>query len=316
MQHTELLETAYPHQVTLYFNVASFVLAVADALQCFPSEVEYIWRARWNMGKVLYLWARYFMIFDFGISFTYSMAPALTPSDCRGLFAALSMLLITGVAAAEGIMYLRLHALAGRGRYFATFLVLLFVSAHSIVYIADAKFIETLRYVPSPFPHIISCLAVQGTNKFFSAVFITMITSELIILSLTLWIWYTQHRDSMSPLMATFYRDGLIYFVLLSAVSAGNIICNLVAKLQYIYLLSIPQRIFHSILATRMVLHLRKVASVETYDTFEEVPFPTIDYSMDPDLEAAQTNADFAIQSAGYPAPVCLTEIVGSGRTT
>ncbi|KAF6764652.1 hypothetical protein DFP72DRAFT_319181 [Ephemerocybe angulata] len=143
-----------------------------------------------------------------------------------------------------------------------------------------------------------------------------MITSELIILSLTLWIWYTQHRDSMSPLMSTFYRDGLIYFVLLSAVSAGNIICNLVAKLQYIYLLSIPQRIFHSILATRMVLHLRKVASVNTYDTFEEVPFPTIDYSTDPDLEAAQTNADFAIQSAGYPAPVCLTEIVGSGRTT
>ncbi|RXW13475.1 hypothetical protein EST38_g12379 [Candolleomyces aberdarensis] len=67
--------------------------------------------------------------------------------------------------------------------------------------------------------------------------FALILTSELIILAITLWIGYRNYAGSKSRLVLMFYRDGLGYFVCITA--AGNIICNLAAPPGYTYLLAL-----------------------------------------------------------------------------
>ncbi|KAF5324624.1 hypothetical protein D9611_004146 [Ephemerocybe angulata] len=45
------------------------------------------------------------------------------------------------------------------------------------------------------------------------------ITGTVIAELITIWIGVTKYRQSNSPLLSTFYRDGLFYFVLLGVLN-------------------------------------------------------------------------------------------------
>ncbi|KAF5317637.1 hypothetical protein D9611_014969 [Ephemerocybe angulata] len=121
-------------------------------------------------------------------------------------------------------------------------------------------------------------LSTPDINHLCFAVCICRKSRIRLILIMTFWLCFAKHQSTKSPLVATFYKDGLFYFLLLSAVSTGNIICNLVAPLPYIYLLAIPQMVLHSALSTRMVLHIRKLGN-GVYDTKGEIPLTSLDLS-------------------------------------
>lgn len=186
-------------------------------------------------------------------------------------------MVVVVVTVSEAILFLRVYALGGRSRAIGIFLAILYLGIHSAVFASLAKFILSIEYGASPLP-IISCFPIKSNNKLLSIVFILLLVSELVILIMTFWLCFAKHQSTKSPLVATFYKDGLFYFLLLSAVSTGNIICNLVAPLPYIYLLAIPQMVLHSALSTRMVLHIRKLGN-GVYDTKGEIPLTSLDLS-------------------------------------
>ncbi|KAJ3532997.1 hypothetical protein NMY22_g7520 [Coprinellus aureogranulatus] len=126
-------------------------------------------------------------------------------------------------------------------------------------YIFLAKFIYSLEYGPSPAPTILGCLPIKGNANHLSVLYILIVASELSILAITVLILLLKYKRSRSRLVTIFYRDGLIYFLIITALSVGNIICNFVAPQGYSYLLAHPQLVLHSIMSTRMVLHMRKV---------------------------------------------------------
>ncbi|KAF5324663.1 hypothetical protein D9611_004169 [Ephemerocybe angulata] len=252
----QFIEVGKAQQSERFLFVACLTLVTSDALHCFPKEVRMgshvphtsadsdeqqvalIWKSNWNLGKVLFLLSRYLVFVDVGVSIYYNLSPVLTIPQCQKSFAAGSSLTVVGVTIAEAILFLRVYALGGRGRAWGLGLGALYVAIHSAVFGALIKFITSIKYAPSPIPSVIACLPVEAENKMLSVVFILILTSELVILFLTFWLCFTDHKESKSPLILTFTRDGLFYFLLLSAVSTGNIICNLVAPPAYIYLLS------------------------------------------------------------------------------
>ncbi|KAF6758757.1 hypothetical protein DFP72DRAFT_1064856 [Ephemerocybe angulata] len=234
----QFIEVGKAQQTERFLFVACLTLVTSDALHCFPKEVSLIWASKWNLGKVLFLLSRYLVFVDVGVSIYYNLSPVLTIPQCQKSFAAGSSLTVIGVTIAEAILFLRVYALGGRNRAWGIGLGALYVAIHSAALGALIKFITSIKYAPSPIPSVIACLPVEAENKMLSVVFILILISELVILFLTFWLCFTDHKESKSPLILTFTRDGLFYFLLLSAVSTGNIICNLVAPPAYIYLLS------------------------------------------------------------------------------
>ncbi|KAF6758728.1 hypothetical protein DFP72DRAFT_888061 [Ephemerocybe angulata] len=274
----KLIEAGYQQQNVKYAFVASLAFVLADAIHCFPLEVKLIWGSKWNMGKVLYLLSRYLVFVTITIPEVYNLSSNLSVEQCRLTFASGSVMVVVVVTVSEAILFLRVYALGGRSRAIGMFLAILYLGIHSAVFASLAKFILSIEYGASPLPAIISCFPIKSNNKLLSIVFILLLVSELVILIMTFWLCFAKHQSTKSPLVATFYKDGLFYFLLLSAVSTGNIICNLVAPLPYIYLLAIPQMVLHSALSTRMVLHIRKLGN-GVYDTKGEIPLTSLDLS-------------------------------------
>ncbi|KAF6758684.1 hypothetical protein DFP72DRAFT_1043690 [Ephemerocybe angulata] len=228
-------------QLSLKFSlVACATFAIAECLHCLPLEVSLIWGAKWNLGKGLYLLSRYLTFVELlCLAPLYTLSQGLTVQVCQPLFAAGATITVIEVTIAEAILFLRVYALSGRDRRLGAFLLALYLGVHGAIYAAIYKFLNSLVYIPSPFPAIITCLPIEGNNKMLSNVFILLLSSELVILLITFWLCFIRHKATNSPLVATFSRDGLYYFLLLSAVSTGNIICNLVAPIGYIYLLTL-----------------------------------------------------------------------------
>ncbi|RXW14083.1 hypothetical protein EST38_g11772 [Candolleomyces aberdarensis] len=99
--------------------------------------------------------------------------------------------------------------------------------------------IVAFPHAPSPIPALIGCFAIRAHNVLFSIVYALILTSELIILAITFWIGCRNYAGLKSRLVLMFYRDGLGYFVCVTVIAAGNIICNLVAPPGYTYLLAL-----------------------------------------------------------------------------
>lgn len=156
---------------------------------------------------------------------------------------------------------MRLHALAGRGRVVGTLLFLLYLGVHVGVFVTVILYMHSLEYAPSPFPSVVPCYPIRAENEMLRNTYILILCSEIVVMSMTLWICFIRYRAMQSPLLAFFYRDGLGYFWILSLVSAGNIIAHSAAPPGYTYILAIPQCMLHGILSTRMMLHLRKAGS-------------------------------------------------------
>jgi len=84
---------------------------------------------------------------------------------------------------------------------------------------------------------------------------------DLAVLVLTIWKGFTQWRRDASPLVKTLYRDGILYFILLFTISMVNFILFRATTLTVFYdLLLELQRVLHSVLSARIILHARIAA--------------------------------------------------------
>jgi len=87
---------------------------------------------------------------------------------------------------------------------------------------------------------------------------IVILTHETLILMITLWFGYTKHWRMRSPLVATLYQDGVLFYAFIVAISIFNLVVAVSWSAEYIDLLNSLQRILHSVLASRVILDIRE----------------------------------------------------------
>ncbi|KAF7340252.1 hypothetical protein MVEN_01943900 [Mycena venus] len=120
-------------------------------------------------------------------------------------------------------------------------------------------------------------LATTGSERFFS-----------VIMAYTLWLGIKKYGHLRSPLVVTLYRDGITYYVFLFVVSLLNVLIlespvlpkKSLGQLDthVFFFLLMFLRVMHSVLSTRIILHIRKVerenfTSIHALDSESEVQF-------------------------------------------
>jgi len=122
--------------------------------------------------------------------------------------------------------------------------------------------INKLMYIPSPAPIIIPCFLPSVRIRAFVD-FGCLVTMELTILVLTAWKCFRFWKENATgSLIVTFYRDGVLYFVCLFAVSSANVVVFIVGDPEQQGILLELQRVLHSVLSARIILNLRKFVVV------------------------------------------------------
>jgi len=120
-------------------------------------------------------------------------------------------------------------------------------------------FLNSLQYGAPPLPTVVGCHPTQGSDILF-ADFVLLMIHETTVMILTLWVGVRRLRHSRSRLVTTLYKDGIFYFISLFLISAGNIVVLVAGPPEYVDLLNTFQRVLHSILSTRILLHVRQAA--------------------------------------------------------
>ncbi|TEB36330.1 hypothetical protein FA13DRAFT_1246841 [Coprinellus micaceus] len=227
-----IFASATRQKITKYVDVAALALLVVDYLGTLEAEVAYMWPAELSAAKVLFFLSRYLALFDVPLAIYYHTSLGLPVRTCQILFSVETTSLLIGVAFAEAILFLRVYALSGRSKKMMVWLVFQFFGVHVAEFVVYILFLRNLQFGPSPLPTVIGCTPLppksQALNIQLSALFGLILANELAILLMTFTIGLMKYRNLRSPLMRIFYRDGFFYFLILSAVSAGNITVDLV----------------------------------------------------------------------------------------
>ncbi|TDL18905.1 hypothetical protein BD410DRAFT_900545 [Rickenella mellea] len=284
-------------QIVNYVNVASIALVAYDFVITFSDEVRLMWGKKWNTSKIFFFATRYPVFIDGSLNLVLYLFPNLNANLCAPLYKASAWLSYFGIVTAEIILMMRTYAIYGRTRVIAVFLVVLNVGLNIPNIVLLQTSLKSLAFLsPSPFPTLAPCVTSSADRIVFVDFFLLM-TSELVIVILTLWRGFHQWKDNSSPMMKTLVEDGFLYFLFLFAISLANAIVLIAAPLDYSGLLLMVQRGLHAMLSARVLLHIR--------DAFNDYPMsasnpPTLSWAAAPNnVKSMASDIRFASSQSG-----------------
>ncbi|KAJ3545597.1 hypothetical protein NMY22_g2365 [Coprinellus aureogranulatus] len=224
------------------------------------TQIEYIWPARWSPAKVLYLFSRYLVFFDIPFAVHYHTVLGLEPKvwlyDCITRRRGKPFMISTdmpGYVSRRDDTPLATH--------------LAWISMFGV-------FLSGIEFGPSPLPTVLGCVILPPKKRIYSTLLAgahIKPSTRLAIVLMMFIIGLLKYRHLRnSPLITIFYRDGFFYFAVLTAFSIANMIVDIIGpiaariSISHGYASSTPlcQRVIHSILSCRMVLHMKKYAAV------------------------------------------------------
>ncbi|KAH6916240.1 hypothetical protein BKA70DRAFT_1255103 [Coprinopsis sp. MPI-PUGE-AT-0042] len=262
---SELLHQQRLQKATTEANLIAYLFAltviVLEYFENFQGEVVLIWPSKWGLVKFFYFANRLlpFFVLPFGITY-YTIAQSdATPVVCAFIFgtagigAALCMLM------SEVILYLRLYALSGRQRWVKNFIIVNGTLIFVVCIGALSTYMGRSTWGPSQFPGFFGCVGKPNKNALFVVVaYLTILYSGLVTVILCAYFGIRHYWESReSRLVVLFYRDSMLYFVVLAAMSITNLAAVFTLPPRFKFVVAHPQAMMHSVLAARMVLHLR-----------------------------------------------------------
>lgn len=268
MEPQELLQLAQQFRIGIdhsrlvnSFNAASITIMAFDWLLTFGLEYTLVWKAKWNITKILYLLARYLPFIDTSLVMYHQLGFALPEETCRRVFECTAFTFGVGMAIVELIFTLRTWAVWGRGKQFTWALFAAFAAVWSAIIIILGFYVKSLSHEVSPAPHYLGCI-VKSPNGILSVGFIVLMIYDaglLILMAIRAVAAFRSGGDSY--LMRTVYSDGIIYYVYVFVLSLLNVIVITKLSKDFETLLLMLERVVHSTLACRVVLHIRQQAS-------------------------------------------------------
>jgi len=260
------MSSSTPHQIDLqsipiqlYIDVACVTVWGYDHYLTFASEISLIWNAPWTFPKVLYIVSRYWSSVTLIILIYYHFTHDISVAHCLIAQRFVTWSINIGMCSAEIILTIRTWAVWERSRKVAIFLCIFFAAIWIPGFIVMGFWEGTLEYVPVPRQMVRSgCWPqVQSPLYYVSYILIAIFEGVLLIMMSIKGYMAVKSGPLDSHFFQTVYMDGILYYFYLFTLSVINIMINMHAPKDYANLLAVLQQIMHSLLAGRMLLHLR-----------------------------------------------------------
>ncbi|CUA67041.1 hypothetical protein RSOLAG22IIIB_02959 [Rhizoctonia solani] len=238
--------------------IAGFCILIYDHLLTFPQEVELVWKQQRSWVSILFVLNRYITplvlivdIYDKG-----GLANFLPQSFCVNWYFAESAWNLVAFGLIHALVALRVHAIWGRPRWLSITLsvlfVIYFVATATIAFKFQIDYAHTVAYYP------LFRLCFAQVSPYIWACWLPALVFESFVFILTV-IKAVEHskRKVNTPVVHVLYRDGIIYFIVITLCSMFNMMVwllappTLVALSKYFVLCVVPT------MGSRLVLNLR-----------------------------------------------------------
>ncbi|KAJ8585207.1 hypothetical protein M405DRAFT_421028 [Rhizopogon salebrosus TDB-379] len=236
-------------------------VALFDFCITFDSEVRWTWGRKWGFTRIAFVISRYLPLVSVSVMVYYALEATNGRMSNYGLaivYYSDEYIHFLGAFTSEVLLTLRTYAFwECDKRFFIVISVFSMATTAAILAIAG---VYSSKSGDATYWH-----RVFEENKSTSIIYGLLTFYELVLMSLTVYKRFNFYRWDNSPLAATVYRDGVIYMLCIALVSLANCLAGFVLPLSYTTLLSGPQVLAHSALASRILFNLR--ATSELQDT-------------------------------------------------
>ncbi|KAF9232720.1 hypothetical protein BU15DRAFT_67215 [Melanogaster broomeanus] len=240
------------------------------------TQLTFIWGRRdWSIGKAVCVATRYipFVLIPVTLSSTHTCRVlfgylwlisleriskgALGHPDadtCHSLFYAIMIaIVLSGVA-----LLLRIYAMWNKSRLILTVICCTLAASVGPLVVLFILFAPSVTFGVPPLPIVSGCY-MTNANSDLSVCFIFLMCAEAVNTSLMLYRAYRHFRHAPNVLIQSLTRGGVFYCVVMFAMSVTNVLVVYLLPVQYSEVLLVYQGVMHTIVATRMQLHLRKL---------------------------------------------------------
>ncbi|KAG7089158.1 hypothetical protein E1B28_010864 [Marasmius oreades] len=261
-------------------TVCSTTFLVYDMIINLQLEVDHIWMRKWSFLTILYILQRYLPLFDtVGLILHHDFGANLSTHYCALNYKITSWSFMVGVMMSEIVLAFRVWAVWERRLPVAIGLVVFFLASWIPSTFMLSQFDDATEFAILPFPNFRGCFVAGGSQALHLAALVWV-----------LWMVYdagafvlilipgvaAYRRGGRSELVKTIYKDGVVYYALISLTSIFNVVVILTLPPDFVYLLSSFERILHSLLTSHAILHIRQVYfrnSTSTTQTMSEIRF-------------------------------------------
>ncbi|KAI9509892.1 hypothetical protein F5148DRAFT_676866 [Russula earlei] len=252
-------------QLTIYIAVAGAMLIFYDWFLTSADEVDFLWRGdKRPYVRIPFFLARYPALASAIVELLPVRAVPHQPDVTRTNV--MMFLRVVSIMASEVILLMRTWAIWGRSRPMFIFLAI-FSTACMITAVAiagrDVATTRTAVIIPIATDNVSEqChLLTSAVGHLWVVPYLFLIVLEALVLSLTLYKVLQLHKGTQmrpkSKLLDALWIDGVMYFVFMLTLSTLNVALVLqVSDPQLRRGGTQMQTVFHSMLSTRIVLHI------------------------------------------------------------
>ncbi|TFK17752.1 hypothetical protein FA15DRAFT_710499 [Coprinopsis marcescibilis] len=246
--------------------VALITLSAVDYFQTVHLEVKYVWNTPRSLTKTVFFLARYAVLVT-GTMSVVSATVNMSPRNCQFMFSISCYSILLMVLLVEAILFIRIYAIAGRKKWVLIYLASHFTVLQVAKFVLMAKSLNTIGFIRSPAQRAINCAPdlrnFALVRALLSATYGLSAASEVVIFFIMAWFAVHKFRRCGSDLYKIFIRDGVVYFVCLTAMSIANMLITILAAPVINLIFANIQSVTSVILSTRMILHLRQASQAE-----------------------------------------------------
>ncbi|KAG1894701.1 uncharacterized protein F5891DRAFT_711995 [Suillus fuscotomentosus] len=231
-------------QISKFANIGAFAILIFDFCITFQDEVKWTWTRPWDIIRVIFTISRYLPFIGSGLTAYAALRVSGPPAPSL----AENIIHIIGIVAAEGLLVVRTWAFWRKSRR-----VLI-----GLVTVIAAVSINVL-----PNHHLISAgVSTIPGQDFYSSrnaalVYAILALFQCVILALTAYKKFGDYRKIESSIINTIYGGSIFYMLCIIAITVANVIIDAVFPIGYTNMLDTLQVVIHSVLASRIMFHLR-----------------------------------------------------------
>ncbi|EIM91263.1 uncharacterized protein STEHIDRAFT_165612 [Stereum hirsutum FP-91666 SS1] len=227
-------------------------IAVWEWLACLKMEWERIWKRKWTLVKFLYLWTRYYGLACFAVNLWLFNAN-FTAEQCKPLHYIIAASCMWTQLGSEAILAVRTWAFMAKSNVVAIFLITGLVGETAyLLYVSIAGVHQTELVFDGP------CTASDAPGKHVVMGFwLAPVVFDLICTVMTIYKAMKSLSMIRSPLLIVFIREGLFYFLAVSAVNVLNAAFMFQSNANIQNINSFLALVLGQVLCCRLVLNLR-----------------------------------------------------------
>lgn len=230
---------------------------VYDWLLCWEHELELLRSRGVSPAKVAYVFCRYWPLLTYPLTL-WAQVTEDDPAVCARIFQLPLFLSIINFAAAASVLIVRIYAFTGSRVTVAVGLICAFLAAGLFQVWAVATQIELVDGAPACFPED-KHHSSKALSFYFLAPFLFDLVATSVFIFCAARIRFATAGSSAA--VTVFIREGIIYFLAISAINLGNAAMSFQPRTAISGTLAAFSMSLPNILACRLVINLRSTAS-------------------------------------------------------